>query len=136
MTEAKMEEGCMEDLMDGICHPPPGAATCHLKLEDGRIDDGFPGPAPGLECPNPAPDDLDLRPERNAPANHPVSGLPLSVCHPGQPANGSTYLALRLTATWRYHFFSPNGNGLSGVLVAFFFPDFSMASRVRVSTAS
>jgi hypothetical protein len=34
------------------------------------------------------------------------------------------------------YFFSPNGKGLSGVLVAFFLPAFSMASRVRVSTAS
>ncbi len=34
------------------------------------------------------------------------------------------------------YFFSPNGKGLSGVFVAFFFPDFSMASRVRVSMAS
>lgn len=34
------------------------------------------------------------------------------------------------------YFFSPNGNGLSGVLAAFFLPAFSKASRVRVSTVS
>ncbi len=40
------------------------------------------------------------------------------------------------TQSFSDYFFSPNGKGLSGVLGAFFLPAFSLASRVRVSTAS
>ena len=60
-------------------HLPPGAATRHPKCHD----DGAPVPAPEPEYPNQGPDGRDLRPEIvHAPANHPVSGFPLSGHHP------------------------------------------------------
>ncbi len=82
-------------------HQPPGAATCHLKLVShfctfaqavGRftllhlgqhvvLSLPVPAPEPVPERLNQAPDGRDLRPENESPpANHPVSGLPLSLC--------------------------------------------------------